>query len=93
MVNRRRNSIRARAKVLPGLKACVISKEVIAVFINGGNVPCLRVDNSAGGEVYGSVGLWIGAGSAALVADFRIHEVRSEVEKEIGRILGRRAAE
>lgn len=69
-----------------------ISREVIAVFINGSNVPCLRVDNSTGGEIYGSVGLWIGAGSAALVADFRIHEVRSEVEKEIGRILGRRAA-
>lgn len=69
-----------------------ISKEVIAVFINGSNVPTLRVDNSEGGDVYGSVGLWIGPGSAALVADFRIHEVRSDIERQIRSILGRRPA-
>ncbi|MGH9766021.1 MAG: hypothetical protein ACREAB_01200 [Blastocatellia bacterium] len=69
-----------------------ISKEVIAVFIDGGNVPCLRVDNSSGGEVYGSVGLWVGAGSSALVADFRIHEVRSDVENQVRRIFGKRAS-
>jgi len=67
-----------------------ISKEVIAVFINGSNVPILRIDNSEGGGVYGSVGLWIGPGSAALVDDFRIHEVRSDIERQISRILGRR---
>jgi len=66
-----------------------ISKEIIAVFINGSNVPTLRLDNPGGGEVYGSVGLWIGAGSTALVADFRIHEIRSEIERQIGRIFGR----
>src|SRR5215470_15542081 len=42
-----------------------ISKEVIAVFISGANVPILRVETAGGGEVYGSVGLWIGAGSPA----------------------------
>jgi len=67
-----------------------ITKEVIAVFISGANVPTLRVDTSGGGEVYGSVGLWIGPGSSALVADFRIHEVRSDIEKQIRRISGRR---
>ena len=66
-----------------------ISKEVIAVFINSSNIPTLRLDNPGGGEVYGSVGLWIGAGSTALVADFRIHEIRSEIERQIGRIFGR----
>jgi hypothetical protein len=69
-----------------------ISKDVIAVFINGANVPCLRVDNSEGLGIFGSVGLWVGAGSAALVTDFRIHEVRSDVERQIGSILGRRVA-
>jgi len=66
-----------------------ISKEVIAVFIGGGNVPALRVDTSGGGNVYGSVGLWIGPGSSALVADFRIHEVRSDLEKQIRSISGK----
>src|SRR5262249_44056219 len=51
-----------------------ISKEVIAVFISGGNIPTLIVDTSGRGAVYGSVGLWIGPGSSALVADFRTHE-------------------
>ncbi len=69
-----------------------ITKEVIAVFINGANIPVLRVNNSRRGDVYGSVGLWVGAGSNALVTDFRIHEVRREVESEVGRIFGRRAA-
>jgi hypothetical protein len=67
-----------------------ISKEIIAVFISGGNIPTLSVDTSGGGEVYGSVGLWIGPGSSALVADFRIHEVRRDIEKQIGSILGRK---
>lgn len=66
-----------------------ISKEVIAVFISGGNLPTLRVGATGGGEVYGSVGLWIGPGSSALVADFRIHEVRGNIEKQIRSILGR----
>src|SRR5262245_20067160 len=67
-----------------------ISKEVIAVFISGSNVPALRVDNSARGDVYGSVGLWIGSGSPGLVADYRIHEIRSDIEKQIRSISGRR---
>jgi hypothetical protein len=66
-----------------------ISKEVIAVFISGGNIPTLSVDTSGGGEIYGSVGLWIGPGSPALVADFRIHEVRGNIEKQIRSIMGR----
>src|SRR5262245_9765953 len=66
-----------------------ISKEAIAVFISGGNIPTLSVDASRGGEVYGSVGLWIGPGSSALVADFRIHEVRGNIEKQIRSITGR----
>jgi hypothetical protein len=66
-----------------------ISKEVIAVFISGGAIPTLSVDASGGGEVYGSVGLWIGPGSSALVADFRIHEVRGNIEKQIRSISGR----
>jgi hypothetical protein len=67
-----------------------ISKEVIAVFISGGNVPILRVDTSGGGEVYGSVGLWIGPGSSALVTDLRTHEVRSDIEKQLRSISGRK---
>src|SRR5215468_10693030 len=43
-----------------------ISREVIAVFIDGHNLPTLSVGVSEGGEVYGSVGLWIGPGSSAL---------------------------
>ena len=66
-----------------------ISNEVIAVFISGGNIPTLSVYASGGGEVYGSVGLWIGPGSSALVADFRIHEVRGNIEKQIRSIMGR----
>ena len=65
-----------------------ISKEVVAVFISGGNIPILSVDNSGRGAVYGSVGLWIGPGSSALVADFRIHEVRGSIEKQIRSISG-----
>jgi hypothetical protein len=67
-----------------------ISKEVIAVFISGGNIPTLSVDTSGRGAVYGSVGLWIGPGSSALVADFRTHEVRSDIERQIRSISGRR---
>jgi hypothetical protein len=66
-----------------------ISREVIAVFIDGGNLPTLRVGASEGGEVYGSVGLWIGPGSPALVDDFRIHVVRSDIEKQLRSIFGR----
>jgi hypothetical protein len=66
-----------------------ISKEVIAVFISGGNIPILSVDASGRGAVYGSVGLWIGPGSSALVADFRTHEVRSDIEKHIRSIMGK----
>lgn len=66
-----------------------ISKEVIAVFISGSNVPTLRVDNFESGAVYGSVGLWIGPGSSALVADLRIHEVRGDIQKQIRRITGK----
>ena len=66
-----------------------ISKEVIAVFISGGNIPTLSVSASGRGAVYGSVGLWIGPGSAALVADFRTHEVRGNIEKHIRSITGR----
>ncbi|HEU0172718.1 MAG TPA: hypothetical protein VFV58_00520 [Blastocatellia bacterium] len=66
-----------------------ISKEVIAVFISGGNLPILSVDTSGKDEDYGSVGLWIGPGSYALVADFRIHEVRRDIEKQIRSIMGR----
>jgi len=66
-----------------------ISKEVIAVFISGGNLPTLSVDTSGRGEDYGSVGLWFGPGSSALVADFRIHEVRHDIEKQIRSILGK----
>jgi hypothetical protein len=67
-----------------------ISKEVIAVFISGGNIPTLSVDTSGRGAVYGSVGLWIGPGSSALVADFRTHEVRSDIEKHIRSISGKK---
>src|SRR6266508_1402624 len=67
-----------------------ISKEVIAVFVSGGNIPTLSVDTSGRGAGYGSVGLWIGPGSSALVADFRTHEVRSDIEKHIRSITGRR---
>jgi hypothetical protein len=67
-----------------------ISKEVIAVFISGSNVPILRVDTSGGGEVYGSVGLWIGPGSSALVTNLRTHEVRSDIEKQLRSISGRK---
>jgi len=67
-----------------------ISKEAIAVFISGGNIPTLSVDTSGRGDVYGSVGLWIGPGSSALVADFRTHEVRSDIERHIRSISGRR---
>jgi len=66
-----------------------ISKQVIAVFINGSNLPTLRVDNSGGGDVNGSVGLWIGSDSSALVADLRIHEVRGDIEKQIRSMMGR----
>src|SRR5215510_1532682 len=66
-----------------------ISKEVIAVFISGANIPTLSVSASERGAVYGSVGLWIGPGSAALVADFRTHEVRGNIEKHIRSITGR----
>src|SRR5262245_29296005 len=66
-----------------------ISKEVIAVFISGGNIPILSVDASGRGAVYGSVGLWIGPGSSALVTDFRTHEVRSDIEKLIRSIMGK----
>jgi hypothetical protein len=70
-----------------------ISKQVIAVFIDGDNLPTLSVDASDRGEVYGSaggsVGLWIGPDSSALVSDFRIHVVRSDVEKQIRSIFGR----
>jgi hypothetical protein len=66
-----------------------ISKEVIAVFISGGNIPTLSVYASGGGGVYGSVGLWVGPGSSALVADFRTHEVRGNIEKQIRSIMGR----
>jgi hypothetical protein len=66
-----------------------ISKEVIAAFISGGNIPTLSVDNSGRGAVYGSVGLWIGPGSSALVADFRTHEVRGNLEKQIRSISGK----
>jgi hypothetical protein len=66
-----------------------ISKEVIAVFIGGGNIPTLSMDTSGRGAVYGSVGLWFGPGSSALVADFRIHEVRGNIEKQIRSISGR----
>jgi hypothetical protein len=68
----------------------LISKEVIAAFIRGGNIPTLSVDTSGRGAVYGSVGLWIGPGSSALVADFRTHEVRSDIERHIRSISGRR---
>jgi hypothetical protein len=67
-----------------------ISKEVIAVFINGGNIPTLSVDTSGRGAVHGSVGLWIGPDSSALVADFRTHEVRSDIERHLRSISGRR---
>ncbi len=70
-----------------------ISKEVIAVFIGGGNIPTLSVDTSGRGAVYGSVGLRIGPGSSALVADFRTHEVRGNIEKHIRSISGRRPME
>jgi hypothetical protein len=70
-----------------------ISKQVIAVFINGSNLPTLRVDNSGGGDVYGSVGLWIGSDSSALVADLRIHEVRGDIEKQIRSMMGRNLME
>src|SRR5262245_46299621 len=66
-----------------------ISKAVIATFINGGNIPTLSVDASGRGAVYGSVGLWIGPDSSALVADFRTHEVRSDIERHIRSISGK----
>jgi hypothetical protein len=66
-----------------------ISKEIIAVFIDGDNLPTLSVDAS-GPEIHGSVGLWIGPGSSALVDDFRIHVVRGDIEKQIRSIMGRR---
>jgi hypothetical protein len=67
-----------------------ISKEVIAVFISGDNLPILSVDTSSRGDVYGSVGLWVGPGSSALVADLRIHVVRIDIETQIRNIFGRR---
>lgn len=67
-----------------------VSKEVVAVFISGDNLPTLSVDTSERGEFYGSVGVWIGPGSSALVADFRIHVVRSDIEQQIKGIFGRR---
>jgi len=70
-----------------------ISKEVIAVFISGGNIPTLSVHTSGRGDVYGSVGLWIGPGSSALVSDIRTHEVRSDIERHIRSISGRRPME
>src|SRR6266536_2209753 len=53
---------------------------------------CFHVGNEAPdeGAGHGSVGLWIGPGSSALVADFRTHEVRSDIEKHIRSITGRR---
>jgi hypothetical protein len=78
-----------------------ISKEVVAVFINGANLPTLSVRASEDPEAYGSaggsaggfasgfIGLWIGPGSSALVTDFRIHVVRSDIEKQIRSIFGR----
>jgi hypothetical protein len=70
-----------------------ISKQVIAVFIDGDNLPALSVEASSGGETYGSaggsVGLWIGPASSALVSDFRIHVVRSNIEKQIRSIFSR----
>jgi hypothetical protein len=66
-----------------------ISKQVVAVFIDGDNLPTLSVDASERGEVYGSVGLWIGPGSSALVSDFRIHVVGSDIEKQIRSIFGK----
>src|SRR5687767_11540855 len=36
-----------------------ISRETVAVFISGDNLPILSVDVSGRGDVYGSVGLWI----------------------------------
>jgi hypothetical protein len=74
-----------------------ISKEVVAVFINGANLPTLSVGASKDPEAYGSasdstsgfVGLWIGPSSSALVTDFRIHVVRSDIEKQIRSIFGR----
>ncbi|MBO0727227.1 MAG: hypothetical protein J2P52_16600 [Blastocatellia bacterium] len=65
-----------------------ISREVIAVFIDGDNLPTLKVGASESGEVYGSVGLWIGPGSAAIVDDFRIHVVRRDIENQIRSIFG-----
>lgn len=70
-----------------------ISKEVIAVFISGDNLPILSVDASDAERVYGSVGLWIGPGSSALVSDYRIHVVRSDFENQIRSIMGRRPIE
>jgi hypothetical protein len=66
-----------------------ISKQIVAVFIDGDNLPALSVDAPGGGEIYGSAGLWIGPGSSALVTDFRIHVVRSDIEKQIRSIFGR----
>jgi hypothetical protein len=66
-----------------------VSKKVIAVFIDGDNLPALSVGASGADEVYGSVGLWIGPGSPALVADYRIHVVRGDIEKQIRSIMGR----
>jgi hypothetical protein len=67
-----------------------ISKDVIAVFINGSNIPSLRLRNVEGEETSASVGLWVGGGSPALIADFRAHEVRGDIESQIKRIMGRR---
>jgi hypothetical protein len=66
-----------------------ISKEVISAFISGGNIPTLSVDTSGREAVHGSVGLWIGPGSSALVVDFRTHEVRGNIEKHIRSISGK----
>lgn len=66
-----------------------ISKEVISAFISGGNIPTLSVGTSGRDAVHGSVGLWIGPGSSALVADFRTHEVRGNIEKHIRSISGK----
>lgn len=70
-----------------------ISTEIIAVFINDSNIPSLRVANSAVSEPYGSIGLWVGADSTALVSDFRIHEVKADIESQINRIMGRRESD
>ena len=49
----------------------VLAQTFTAVFLNHSNVPCLKVEAKQPYVSGGGIGLWIGAGSQALVADLK----------------------